>query len=569
MFTYRRSSLMLPLIVSILVLAPLAAYPKEKEAFRTLPVNVYLDKLRGAWAGQMIGVSYGSIYEFKWLGHPYTDPLRTWQPNFVANSIHQDDLYVEMTFLAALEEHGIHITSQQAGVVFGESQYELWHANLAARDNIRAGIPAPDSGHPKYNIHCDDIDFQIEADFCGILCPGLFLTANDLCDRFGHVMNYGDGVYGGMFVAGMYAAAYFEDDPVEVFLAGMKSIPAESEYGQVLQLVYDNFKQDSNDWLKAWQAVEDKWGNDDTCPDGKDRPFNIDAKINGAYIAIGMLYGHGDFEKSMEVSTRCGQDADCNPSNVAGVLGTMLGYNGIPEQFTSGLAAIENENFSYTNYNFGSLTETCLELTKQLVKDAGGPVLQFESNFEKTEIFQIPYQEPQPPKKLEQYTDEMQKTLAPAQAEHQKKIEKMHAIQLAESFNTWSGGWDLESCWMGANVGIFGKYLGRDNIFMTHPLQEQPCTISRAFTLPSGTPKLHLEVSAWNACDRADFVLCVYAGSEKLYESVICFDDPQNPWKQIDIDLTAYSGKVTELRIETAANGWACEGAFWDKIEIR
>ena len=29
----------------------------------------------------------------------------------------------------------------------------------------------PDSGHPRYNPHSDDIDFQIEADLFGLVAP--------------------------------------------------------------------------------------------------------------------------------------------------------------------------------------------------------------------------------------------------------------------------------------------------------------------------------------------------------------------------------------------------------------
>ena len=48
-------------------------------------------------------------------------------------------------------------------------------------------------------------------------------------------MNYGDGVYGGMFVAGMYAAAYFESRDVDrVLRQGLACIPAESQYHQCI-----------------------------------------------------------------------------------------------------------------------------------------------------------------------------------------------------------------------------------------------------------------------------------------------------------------------------------------------
>jgi hypothetical protein len=45
------------------------------------------------------------------------------------------------------------------------------------------------------------------------MCPGLPRESNRYCDRVGRVMNYGDGLYGGMFVCGMYAAAFFESNP--------------------------------------------------------------------------------------------------------------------------------------------------------------------------------------------------------------------------------------------------------------------------------------------------------------------------------------------------------------------
>ena len=116
--------------------------------------------------------------------------------------------------------------------MFKDSKYELWHANAGARRLLNRGIKAPLSGHPKYNVHANDIDFQIESDFIGLMTPGLPREANKYADRVGRVMNYGDGLYGGMFFAGMYAAAFFESDPRKVVEAGLRSIPAESALRQ-------------------------------------------------------------------------------------------------------------------------------------------------------------------------------------------------------------------------------------------------------------------------------------------------------------------------------------------------
>ena len=98
-----------------------------------LPRDQYLDKCRGAWAGQMIGVCYRAPFEFVSNGKPITGPLQEWKPQRIEGAINQDDCYVEMTFLQALETHGIAISPEQAGHAFGESKYDLWHANRAGR----------------------------------------------------------------------------------------------------------------------------------------------------------------------------------------------------------------------------------------------------------------------------------------------------------------------------------------------------------------------------------------------------------------------------------------------------
>jgi hypothetical protein len=351
------------------------------------------DKIRGGWAGQMIGVSYGAPTEFKWEGKMIEGEIK-WAPDMVENAIHQDDLYVEMTFAAVMDQAGLKATSEQYGEAFKNSKYSLWHANAAARRVLNLGVKAPFSGDPKYNLHANDIDFQIEADFIGLMAPGLPRVSNEFCDRVGRVMNYGDGVYGGMFVCGMYCAGYFESDPRKVVEAGLACIPAASSYALLIQDLLKWSAEYPEDWQRVWQLVEDKWDKDDPCSDGALAPFNIDAKLNGAYIAFGLLYGKGDFARTLEVSTRCGQDSDCNPSSAGGVLGVMLGYQRIPDQFKSGLAKLADVKFEFTDYSFNTICESTLRRALTLIKQNGGKVTDLE--------VVIPYQAPKPPK-LEQW----------------------------------------------------------------------------------------------------------------------------------------------------------------------
>ena len=200
-----------------------------------------------------------------------------------------------MTFAEVMDRVGLDATSRQYGEAFRDSKYALWHANASARKWLNRGIEPPMSGHPKYNLHANDIDFQIESDFIGLMTPGLPREANQFCERVGRVMNYGDGLYGGMFVTGMYAAAFFETDVRRIVEAGLAGIPRESGYARIVRDVLAWSAESPDDWERTWQLIEEKWNRDDPCPDGALRPFNIDARLNGAYIALGLLYGKGDF----------------------------------------------------------------------------------------------------------------------------------------------------------------------------------------------------------------------------------------------------------------------------------
>src|SRR5665647_2219955 len=241
----------------------------------------------------------------------------------------RDSIYVQLTFLMSMDKYGLDAPEKKYQEMFAKAGYWLWHANMQARKNYYDSIFAPLSGSPEYNLHADDIDFQIESDYIGFMCPGMPQTASEIADKIGRIMNYGDGIYGGIFIAALYSEAFFESDIPKIIEKAMLSIPAGSDYYKIVRDVVILHEQYPADWQAAWQELEDKWGDTDIC--GAGSPFNIDAKLNGAYIVMGLLYGGGDPMKTMEISTRCGQDSDCNPSNAMAVLGVIKGFSGLPQ----------------------------------------------------------------------------------------------------------------------------------------------------------------------------------------------------------------------------------------------
>jgi len=218
------------------------------------------------------------------------------------------------------------------------------------------------------------------------------------------LMNYGDGVYGGQFVGAMYSEAFFESDPETIVRLALKSIPESSQYHGCISDVLRWYHQYPEDWEKTWDLINQKYHLDGyyrrfTPKRTKDDPipkFNIDVKINGAYIIMGLLYGEGDPDKTIIISMRCGQDSDCNPSNAAGILFTTIGYKNLTPRFISALDS--NGKFSHTPYDFPKLINVCEKLARDVVLRSGGRI---ERDDKGREVFVIPIQEIKP-SKLEQ-----------------------------------------------------------------------------------------------------------------------------------------------------------------------
>ena len=396
-------------LMSMLLLSAFSCKQKDPEKKAGLTENTFTkeqlqDKIKGGWAGQTIGVVYGAPVEFKYQGSiiPATQNI-PWREGYVKYWWDKkpglfDDIYTDLNFVAAFEKHGLNVSMDTIANHWARTAYHLAHANQASRYNILNGIMPPQSGNWKNNPHADDLDFQIEADFIGLMTPGMVNSATEIADRVGHIMNSGDGYYGGVYVSALYSMAFVSNNATEIVEQAIKTIPEKTKFHDCIADVIKWHKQNPNDWQATWFELQKKWNNDVGCPKGCFLSFNIDAKINSAYVTIGLLYGKGDFTKSIDIATRCGQDADCNPATVGGVLGVMLGYSNIPAFWLKPLQEIEPLNFEGTTTSLAKAYELSYKHATEMIKLASGTVdsnkivipfkepvaVAFEQNFENT-----------------------------------------------------------------------------------------------------------------------------------------------------------------------------------------
>lgn len=360
------------------------------------------DKIRGGWAGQVIGCSYGGPTEFKFKGGMIQDEQNmVWYDDYIRETFETDpglydDVYMDLTFVEVLERVGLDAPADSFAISFANDDYKLWHANEAARYNILNGIMPPESGHWLNNPHADDIDFQIEADFAGMMCPGMINTASAICDKTGHIMNFGDGWYGGVFMAGMYASSFLTDDIDLIINEALKPIPEQSLFYKSIADVVQWHKQYPDDWKQCWFEIQKKHSYEIGCPEGVYNGFDIDARLNAAYVVTGLLYGDKDFYRTMDIATRCGQDSDCNPATAAGILGVILGYSNIPQFWKPAVEKVEDLKFPYTDMTLNQVYGLSFKHSLMLIEQNGGTVegdsvqivvqkpslLRFEKSFE-------------------------------------------------------------------------------------------------------------------------------------------------------------------------------------------
>jgi hypothetical protein len=470
-----------------------------------------------------------------------------------------------MTFLRSMEQYGLDVNIRQAGIDFANSGYGLWCANDAGRKNLRKGIAPPDSSHPKFNKCPNDIDYQIEADYSGLIAPGLPNVAIAMGEKFGRLMNYGDGMYAGQLVGAMYCEAFFEKDIVKVIEAGLKAIPAESQHAEMVRDLL-KWSKECPTWEECWKRCEEKYRKNPEYQ--KASNGDIDCKINGAYVLLGLLYGKGDLDLTIQISCRAGQDSDCNPSSSAGVLFTTLGASKLPERFTKELK--EQPLFSHTAYNIPGLLDVCEKLARQAIVKEGGRI---EKDATGEEFFMIPVT-PVKPSKLElswapgpiagsMFTEEEMAKITYSESRRLKQAEQ----KMKKDFEKFAPGWAMANCGSEMNPGLRADERGHKNVLVTHPLdKDTPCVLSRKIEIPAGK-KTSIKLMVGRHSE-GDWDLVVRADMRELLRKSVDKTTAPNGWLDVSVDLSEYQGKSVLMELYNQPSGWCNEAAYWEKISI-
>lgn len=350
---------------------------------RTLPLvqdeSSWRDKFRGAWLGRSVGCALGkpfecSFYMYGAFGNPgwknvklwfekaNSWPIRSYAPvssraseeiglslvewcrpstreniKFLQSD---DDIRYTVLGLYMLEQKGLDWDSWDIGklwhqrltygqVCTAETQAYLNFAQVTSHYN---GDKPNDWAIRKewvrtyLNPYREWIGAQIRADGFAYGAAGQPELAAELAWRdasFSHVKN---GIYGEMFVAAMIAASFCENDPCRIVEIGLSEIPVNCRLANDIRIAV-GIASDAKDQVELVDRIWEAFKHYDA----------VHTNNNAALVSASLVFGRGDFEKSISTAVLGGWDTDCNCATVGSIVGAILGAEALPEAWTTPL----------------------------------------------------------------------------------------------------------------------------------------------------------------------------------------------------------------------------------------
>jgi len=329
-----KTKIVISLLLITLTITSFSRIPEGKGETYKITVSELRDKIAAAWVGQMIGNIYGLPHENKYViapgpeNWPYgyaknLDKLKTYKGAFS-----DDDTDVEYMYLLQMEKYGTEPSYEQLKEAWMyHIRDRVWLANRAALGLMHFGFTPPFTGDRRINPHWYQIDPQLINEIWAFTAPGMVKYAAEKSAWAGRITSDDWGVEPTIQYGAMYAAAFFEKDIRKLINIGLEELPPQGRYAQTIRDMISLHERYPGDWQAAWKEMAEKYYVRE-----HDMTKTIwNANLNGACGILAMLYGNGDFQRTLDLSCAMGFDADNQAATIAGLMGVMYGMKGLPE----------------------------------------------------------------------------------------------------------------------------------------------------------------------------------------------------------------------------------------------
>jgi hypothetical protein len=395
--------------------------------------DVYENQLYGFWLGQCIANWTGLVTEMDKIGDIgdiKTGPFYTeadWgkpdQPSiwgagrpsdlsptidFVFKDINEiwgadDDTDIEYMYQHLIYTHGQSILSpiqiRDGWLLHIKSEEEnfLWVSNQKAFDLMKEGSLPPATGSPTNNEHFEMIDAQLTTEIFGLFAP----ARTDVALKMAHLPIQTTAREASEYISNFYVAMHSlaskanASQTIEQKLYWManqaRQLLPETSYAANMFDYTQKLYQSGISWEQTRDSIYYRYQVKQE--DGYDITSRnlycngcFAAGINFSASLVSLFYGKGDFKKTIKIGTLAGWDSDNPTATWGGLIGFMIGKEGIEEVFGRKFSNQYHIHRTRQNFpndgidSFENMAEKGLVIIDRVVKEEMGGIIDLEKN---------------------------------------------------------------------------------------------------------------------------------------------------------------------------------------------
>ena len=305
-----------------------------------LNIQEYRDKVMGCWIGKNIGGTLGAPFEWR----RQINKVSFYTQELGGEPLPNDDLDIQLLWLVALEEMGIEISADTLSEYWVLFVTPHWSEYGTAKTNMRSGLMPPLSG-TLHNDYKDSCGAFIRSEIWACIAPG----APHIAARYAYqdaILDHGngEGTYAEVFCAALESAAFVESDIYKLIEIGQSYIPEDCGVAQAIGCAIESY-QGGKSWRQARDIMLEQYRGSSAMmmrqtvsDEDWERGFGEgqrgwDVPSNIGMLLIGLLYGEGDFDKSLCTAVNCGEDTDCTGATAGSIFGIIHGFEAIPQRW--------------------------------------------------------------------------------------------------------------------------------------------------------------------------------------------------------------------------------------------
>lgn len=237
-----------------------------------------------------------------------------------------DDTNYTVLYQELITKYGRDFRPRDVAIFWTDKQPKnaYYTAEQYAYCNFINGYTPPNSALYK-NPFREWIGAQIRADYFGYINPGDPESAADMAYRDAVISHTKNGIYGEMYFAALIAIAAVENDIKKAILEALKFIPQKSRFVQSVLRIKNDYDSGVPE-NKCFAKILSRWD---------EYEYGVHVLPNAEIVIAALLYGEGDYGKTICSAVQAGFDTDCNAATAGSVIGIMNGVSTIGEEWTS------------------------------------------------------------------------------------------------------------------------------------------------------------------------------------------------------------------------------------------